>query len=326
MSTEVAKYFPILRGRQNELLAIRELAENGKLGHVIPVIEPIKSSNTLIKTLSESFSHEATVGIVLNPSVGSFGNDLRDYPDFEKRYYNLIRRHEDKVRLFFRVTNAESETMEPKLSRMREELAVAGSWNVIVSRGVKRDVASSVRSLQEQGVVRDVVGTFPKPLNFFKDRRILLTDGFRVQTRNADYRNETDEFFSDCPSTYPLYRCEGFSDYTIVGEDFKSGGFSPRAVALHITYFDEDDDVRIRHFVSDPPDDTGRIADKYADAVKALYEWSNSRNTMNLPRTLGLNGFLRTYEEERFPGLGFAKKLSIMHHLEMIGWYLGGAE
>ena len=213
MNTQDAKYFPILRGRQNELLAIRELAENGKLSHVVPIIEPVKSSNTLIKTLSESFSRGASIGIVLNPMVGSFNNDLRNYPDYEKRYYNLIRNHADKALITLNVSGGGTEALEVQLSRIEREFADTVSCNVIMSRGIKRDVTSAVRILQERGAVRDVIGAFPKPLNSFKHHRILLTDGFRAQARNADYREEDDEFFSDSPSTYPLYRCEGFSDY-----------------------------------------------------------------------------------------------------------------
>lgn len=84
MSTQDARYYPILRGRQNELLAIRELAEQDKLRYVVPIIEPIKSSNTLIKTLVEAFGSGATVGIVLNPVLGSFLSD---------RLRSLLQRH-----------------------------------------------------------------------------------------------------------------------------------------------------------------------------------------------------------------------------------------
>lgn len=46
-------YYPILRGRQNELLAIRELLIDGKLDNVIPIIEPVKASSTLLSVLKE---------------------------------------------------------------------------------------------------------------------------------------------------------------------------------------------------------------------------------------------------------------------------------
>lgn len=43
-------YFPYLRGRQFELIALRELLENGVLSdRIIPIIEPVKLSSTLIK-------------------------------------------------------------------------------------------------------------------------------------------------------------------------------------------------------------------------------------------------------------------------------------
>lgn len=45
-------YFPYLRGRQYELIAIRELIEKGKLSSfVVPIIEPVKLSSTLSNTL-----------------------------------------------------------------------------------------------------------------------------------------------------------------------------------------------------------------------------------------------------------------------------------
>jgi len=46
-------YFPYLRGRQFELIALRELLEKDLInGSVTPIIEPIKLSSTLTKTLS----------------------------------------------------------------------------------------------------------------------------------------------------------------------------------------------------------------------------------------------------------------------------------
>lgn len=45
-------YFPYLRGRQFELIALRELLEGKRISEkVIPIIEPVKPSSTLLKTL-----------------------------------------------------------------------------------------------------------------------------------------------------------------------------------------------------------------------------------------------------------------------------------
>lgn len=46
-------YYPYLRGRQNELLSIRELLENDKLNSkIVPVIEPVRFNATFFLTLS----------------------------------------------------------------------------------------------------------------------------------------------------------------------------------------------------------------------------------------------------------------------------------
>ena len=45
-------YFPYLRGRQFELIALRDLVDKGVLSDkIIPIIEPVKLSSTLIKTI-----------------------------------------------------------------------------------------------------------------------------------------------------------------------------------------------------------------------------------------------------------------------------------
>lgn len=45
-------YFPYLRGRQFELLAVRELVNNELIGkHVFPIIESVHLTSTLVKTL-----------------------------------------------------------------------------------------------------------------------------------------------------------------------------------------------------------------------------------------------------------------------------------
>ena len=322
MSKLEARYYPILRGRQNELIAVRELASEGKLANVIPVIEPVKASSTLIKTLSESFHSGATIGIVLNPQVGSFDHDLRSDPDFCKRYAQLLNTHDSRVRFFIRISTDTERTIESALSLFADSSAQVRNWNAIMTRDTTREAASTVQELQEHGEVQQVIATFPKPINRFRENRVLLTAGIDIRARNADYRNPNDEFFSDGPSSYSLYGCDGFSDYSIVGETYKSGGFSPRAVALHITYFDEDNDVRVRHFVSNPPDDTGDVPGKYADAVESLCSWAHEQKSETLPRTIGLDYYDQTLRDQRFPGLGAAKKYSIMHHLEMIDWYL----
>ena len=48
--------------------------------------------------------------------------------------------------------------------------------------------------------------------------------------------------------------------------------------------------------------------------------WNEQRQL----NTEGIRMFEKTYNERRYPGLGVAKKYSIMHHLELMSDYLDG--
>ena len=72
-------YFPYLRGRQYELLALRELAVNNLLGdQVIPIIEPVKLSPTLVNTMDDYIKVGHPIAIIRNPAVGTFMSDWKD--------------------------------------------------------------------------------------------------------------------------------------------------------------------------------------------------------------------------------------------------------
>ncbi len=70
-------YYPYLRGRQYELIGLRELCEKELLNNVVPVIEPVKASPTLLLLLKVFANYKKEFVIIKNPQVGSFINDLK---------------------------------------------------------------------------------------------------------------------------------------------------------------------------------------------------------------------------------------------------------
>ena len=67
-------YYPILRGKLNELLALRELAQL-ELQKFIPVIEPVKNDiKALVKTIQTLNSNAIEPYIIINPTIGDFSN------------------------------------------------------------------------------------------------------------------------------------------------------------------------------------------------------------------------------------------------------------
>ena len=75
-------YFPYLRGRQNELLCLRELVDNNLLSsHIVPIIEPVRYSSTLFSTIKKFIMANKDIIIIRNPSVGNYNNDISGMND-----------------------------------------------------------------------------------------------------------------------------------------------------------------------------------------------------------------------------------------------------
>ena len=72
-------YFPYLRGRQNELLCLRELLETDRLYYsIIPIIEPVRCSSTFFMTIKKFAEADRKIIIIMNPKVGKFGSDYEE--------------------------------------------------------------------------------------------------------------------------------------------------------------------------------------------------------------------------------------------------------
>lgn len=310
-------YLPYLRGRQYELLALCELAEAHRLGNnIVPIVEPVKPSSTFIKTLNSFIKNEKEIAVIHNPQVGSFSKEIED----EKK-----NEFKDKC----------GELLKNKL--------------IIKAHILNKGSRSELAELEEQGFDkkdlliisnnRDCVDIYPKEFSTLlprytlipdesafrrkiKRNRVLLDDKFEKQDRNVDYAGVDDEPFSDDHLFYSDDGFIGFSDYSIVGDYFFESGFAPFAVALHIVYFAEDQSLRVKHFVSDSNEDYQNPAGKFYEALKKLNNWDRAHKM----DTAGLKGLLTHYNNETYPGLGTVKKLSMMHHIELVGQYLDGVE
>ena len=69
-------YFPYLRGRQFELIALREYAHQyGTINKVIPIIEPVKKTfNSMKLALPKLMEGNIKFALILNPQVGEIEN------------------------------------------------------------------------------------------------------------------------------------------------------------------------------------------------------------------------------------------------------------
>lgn len=312
-------YFPYLRGRQYELLALRELVSNHLLGtHIIPIIEPVKLSATLVNTIEAFVAQKQPLAILRNPTVGTF---TADWNEAQKRARGAVYRKRFEE-LYDSPIIVKAVGMTAGVESLISNFGGKGTnkENLLIVC-TDRNGLSLYEDLFSGNVPRYILmpdeGAFRRKIH---DHRVLLDDKFPRKKRNADYREDEDEFFSDDHLYYGADGFIGFSDYSVIGKEYQDAGFAPYAVAIHIIYFDAQKALRIRHFVSDSNEDITNPAMKFYEAASKLKNWYDQSN--QLPLTKGLEAILEYQKRQSYPGLGAVKKFTLMHHLELMERYL----
>jgi hypothetical protein len=301
-------YYPYLRGKQYELIALRELMEKDLINDkIVPIVEPIIASPYLLKFMDIYVKANRNFGIIQNPEYGTF---LQEIERNEKREYK------EKFSSFFTVSqyclpvfifNKNIDRIEP-LSVEQKSIAVCA----------EEDVISSIPELEPKyNIDRFMI---PDERIFKREiagNKILMADNFKKQQRNADYANSDDDFFSDDHLYFAEENYKGFSDFSIIGKEYTESGFAPYAVAIHMVYFDREKKLRVHHFVSNSNDDYGDTPGKLEEALEKLVTSSLINNN-----TYAYNELKRFYDNRIYSGLGVIKKLSLMHHIELLSRYL----
>jgi hypothetical protein len=306
-------YFPFIRGRQYDLLALRELQVRGLLSEVIiPIIEPIKLSSTLTSTVKVFEEKDRNLIIVSNPKVGSFTGEL-GFPSVYQQFKELMLN--DSVTIGHHLnkdSDSQIKQMQQEFNVKLEDLAIIHSDRNLVPlyreifNGTKAqlNVIPSDNSFRRQLSGQELAG---------------LNDKFNKLSRNVDYLEQENEFFSEEHLFFKDEGYIGFSDFSVVGQEYNESGFAPYAVAIHIVYPNVENALEIMHFVSNSNSDTSDPAGKFSEALEKLIDWYQLYKTDDRMSTFAMQSFVQHYEDGTYPGLPTLKKLSIMHHLELIG-------
>ncbi|EMB80161.1 sce7725 family protein [Streptococcus mutans] len=307
-------YFPYLKGRKYELLAIKELLDKNRLSlNVIPIIEPLSLSSDLINTFNEFSKRENKLSIVLNPQDGEFVEEYkRDLQEsLVGKLYEGV--DENKNLIFSTLVTSNYRSQDNFYNDFSDDKLIT----ICLS---KDDLQGYIKYFSTKNTLYNLIPNGEDYKRTVNGRPVKFVDSFNKLKRNADYKDNDDELFSDNHLNYKIDNYVGFADYSVIGQVYdKQTGGPAKAVAIHIVYFDKNDNLRIHHFVSDSNDTTEDLAGKFQEALVKLIDW-DSRTTNNT--TLAMNEFRKLYSQEKFPGLGKLKQLSIMHHLELMGQYL----
>ncbi|MGE8513155.1 MAG: sce7725 family protein [Chryseobacterium culicis] len=308
-------YQPYIRGKQFELIGIRDLTSTvlvPNIKKVSPIIEPVKDSSTLKTTLKMLVAGEVNFTVVINPQVGNFNNSddilsvikecLGDYKNYQvgiifhkdinhQTILNSLRSYSEIISSLSIIHNIEFENIREVLASYSEQYKI--KYNVLHL------------SLTGKRYFR----------NFQKETLIELDDYFNSQTKNADYLKVDESDFSEEHLFYKEDGFEGFSDYLSIGEEYSESGFLPYAVAIHLSYAEKGTNkIKIKHFVSDSNDDTSDIGGKFEQALNKLIAWCDKTgyNSVAIPE------FRNFHKNGHFPGLGTLKKLSLMNHIDLV--------
>lgn len=232
-------YYPYLRGRQNELLCLRELLEAKKLSKcVTPVLEPVKFSSTFVSTLKKFAENERQIILIMNPAVGKFEDEFQkaivdskkaDTDEKRTKLKKLLDEYDSilKDKHICKAYLVDAETIDKVLKMSeaeREKLYLLnqnrGNDEFYIEHGNELLVEASFIP-KDEDFKDEVVGN-----------AIILEDCYQKAKRNADYIDEPDVFFSKNHLVYARRGYQGFSDYSIVGNEYDESGFAPVAIAV----------------------------------------------------------------------------------------------
>lgn len=182
-------YFPYLRGRQFELIALRELVEKDVLSsRITPVIEPVKLSSTLVKTIETYGKNSKQLAIIINPKVGSFNSDAKEEKNQKlKENLSAILKENNNI-LFMNLLRPNSKP-EKFIERYADNMGTIcdnkDAISVYEAYFAETDVKYNL-ILDESGFRRKI-----------RKNRVLLADKFNKLDRNNDYVEVDDEPFSE---------------------------------------------------------------------------------------------------------------------------------
>ena len=271
-------YFPYLRGKQFELIALRELCElfPQELNKISPIIEPVKASSTLNSTLAELANRNANFNIIINPRVG----------DLEGQYERIIEiissSIPEKYNNYQLAVIIDSKTERNITALIEFVNGLELNFNGITLIHKTEINSHNIEQITNQlNIVYNVIYFSKTSRRYYREFEantlVSLDDYFEEQARNADYLNQESDFSKE----YRYYIQDGFvgfSDFLTIGDNYSESGFLPRAVAIHLSYLDNDQ-IKVKHFVSDSNEDVADIGGKFSEAINKLVIWCKENNS-----------------------------------------------
>jgi hypothetical protein len=279
-------YYPYFRGKQFDLLALKSLLEMDLLSTDIqPIIEPVKQSKTFWNTIALFQQKQHPFFVIINPQEGDFLT--------EEGYQQLQELSYAKACIVDQPIESIDLHLQPDLWIIHQSSpALASDWH---------SNQTPVLVSQEFRLLKKIQG--PK---------ILMHDFFTRLPRNSFYQELPEEII---PAVYQSYSNQGFSgysDFSIDSKIYYVHSYPSKTIVLHWVFVDEQQALRIAHFVSDETLESQK--EKFLHLMTQVVAHEEHYPT----QTAGLSLLLDAYQKDKFPGMGVLRKAAVMNHLELI--------
>lgn len=310
-------YHPYFRGKQYELITIREMAPLLETAGFCPIIEPVREDlSGLQKALDAVVEVDGRAIVVVNPHHGDLSGARQPLRELLK---------EERPGISAGVLLKQNTALDEVMEYYEEHASHAPAFIHAGFSEAKALTEKLGKPTEDHSHIffEDFCGKLYQK-HFKGANRILLRDGFK-RMRNRDY--DLVEPFSDLHATFRDEAMDGFGDFLIVGDEYSEEGGPAYAIAIHLTFIDPDQDdlMQIYHFKSKRTDTPKDPAGKFAEALAAMMNKLNSPRSKVL-ETDAVKEFRVLHEQGHFPGLGYVKKLSMSHHIETLADYFERAK
>lgn len=308
-------YYPFLRARQFELISIRELAaEQAIQEHVIPVLEPVKESTSNLNLANKALlDNRQQCYLILNPLVGEMPGDNEKFCEY------LVSLNPSGFLPAFHYAN-NAEFITSMLDKHGFEQCMIVCYTNFIDDTTLRELCANPSVSHIMVFEPQKNRSLDRYIKGLAKNYIRLDDVFEKQEKNADFLSIPAHKFSEEHLYYSEDGYQGFSDFTVLPSEFVDGGSTPRAVVIHLTYINlqEENQVWIRHFTSETNDSIANVQGKFAEAAAKAIEFCDSYPLDNT----AIQELKEYYQDGRYPGLGTVKKISIKNHLLIISSFL----
>ena len=316
-------YYPYFRGKQYELITIRESAALLMKAGFCPIIEPVKEDlSGLQKALGAIIEAGGRAIVIVNPQNGELSGKGRgeELAGLLEATPSLSESISAGILLNSHMPLAEVTVLCRSHAARNPVLIHAG---FIEARPLANSLGALTKA-QTHVFLNESSGGKLYQKHFKGAFRVLVKDGFKRRPQNKDYPDL--EPFSDLHVTFPEEGMDGFGDFLIVGSEYSDTGGIPYVLAIHLTFIDpdQDDSMQIYHFKSKTHITQKDPAGKFAEALTKMMAVLDAPGSKVL-ETAAVKEFRDLYKRKHFPGLGYTKKLSMSHHIETLARYFENA-